>query len=75
VISDASSWVFRGTDLNDGSSLTGVIASDFDHVIAGSPSNVEILAHSRFAPAKQPLVVDVGRRELLGHGVFHESHE
>jgi len=46
VISDASSWVFRGTDLNDGSSLTGVIASDFDHVIAGSPSNVEILAHS-----------------------------
>jgi hypothetical protein len=46
VISDASSWVFRGTDLHDGSSLAGVIGSDFDHVISESPSNVEILAHS-----------------------------
>jgi hypothetical protein len=46
VISDASSWVFRGTDLRDGSSLPGVIGSDFDHVISGSPPNVEILAHS-----------------------------
>lgn len=46
VISDASSWVFRGTGLQNGSSLGGVIASDVDHVIAGSPSNVQILAHS-----------------------------
>jgi hypothetical protein len=46
VISDASSWVFRGTGLQNGSSLAGVIGSDFDHVIAGSPSNVQILAHS-----------------------------
>ena len=48
VITDASSWVFRGTGLVDGSSLPGVIASDFDHVIASSatPSDLEILAHS-----------------------------
>jgi hypothetical protein len=48
VISDASSWVFEGTGLHDGSSLAGVIASDFDHVISNpaTPSNVEVLAHS-----------------------------
>jgi hypothetical protein len=46
VISDASSWVFGGTGLQDGSSLQHVIASDFDHVISGSPTDLEILAHS-----------------------------
>jgi hypothetical protein len=46
VISDASSWLFRGTGLQNGSLLAGVIGSDFDHVIPGSPSNVEVLAHS-----------------------------
>lgn len=48
VITDASSWVFQGTGLLDGSSIPGVIASDFDHVTASSltPSNIEILAHS-----------------------------
>ncbi len=46
VITDASSWVFANTGLQDGSSLGGVIASDFDHVISGSPSNIEFLAHS-----------------------------
>lgn len=46
VISDASSWVFKGTVLRDGSSLPDVIASDFDHVISGAPSNVQFLAHS-----------------------------
>jgi hypothetical protein len=48
VISDAASWVFRGTKLHNGSSLPGVIASDFDHVVSSSltPSNTVILAHS-----------------------------
>jgi hypothetical protein len=48
VITDASSWVFRGTGLRAGSSLPGVIASDFDHAIASTstPSNLMILAHS-----------------------------
>lgn len=55
VISDASSWVFKGTGLHDGSSLPGVIASDFDHVIAGSPSNVQFLAHSPI-PSSQATV-------------------
>jgi len=48
VITDASSWVFRDTGLTDGSSLPGVIGSDFDHVISSTldPANLEILAHS-----------------------------
>jgi hypothetical protein len=48
VISDASSWVFKGTGLRDGSSLAGVVGSDFDHVIptSATPSDIEILAHS-----------------------------
>jgi hypothetical protein len=46
VIADASSWVFRDTGLQDGSSISGVIASDFDHVIGGAPANIEFLAHS-----------------------------
>jgi hypothetical protein len=48
VVSDGSSWVFRGTGLTTGSSLSNVVASDFDHVIpsGAEPANVEVLAHS-----------------------------
>jgi hypothetical protein len=46
VISDASSWVYQNTGLQNGSSIPHVIASDFDHVIPGAPSNIQILAHS-----------------------------
>ena len=46
VISDASSWVFAGTGLQNGSSLADVIASDFDHVISGAPADMQFLAHS-----------------------------
>jgi hypothetical protein len=48
VIADASSWVFKGTGLHDGSTIPGVIASDFDHVISSSltPPDLSILAHS-----------------------------
>jgi hypothetical protein len=51
VIADASSWIFQGTGLHDGSSLPGVIGSDFDHVIDSSatPSDVDVLAHSPIA--------------------------
>ncbi len=48
AITDASSWLFQGTGLRDGSQLPNVIASDFDHVIPSpsTPPNLEILAHS-----------------------------
>lgn len=48
VVSDASSWVYKNTNLTNGSSIANVISSDFDHVIpsSGEPSNVDVLAHS-----------------------------
>jgi hypothetical protein len=48
VIADASSWAFKGTGLKNGSSLPGVIGSDFDHATLSSltPPNLQILAHS-----------------------------
>ena len=47
VVSDANSWVFRGTRLTNGSSLQNVIASDIDHVVpSGEPANLDVLAHS-----------------------------
>jgi hypothetical protein len=48
VVLDAASWVFQGTGLRDGSSLSNVIGSDFDHVTTSSltPSNLVVLAHS-----------------------------
>lgn len=48
VVADAASWVFQGTGLQDGSSIPGVIESDFDHLdpSGGSPANVDVLGHS-----------------------------
>jgi len=48
VVSDASSWVYAGTGLHDGSVLPRVIASDIDHVqqYVGMPTNLTVLGHS-----------------------------
>lgn len=47
VVTDASSWIYHGTGLVNGSSLHDVIASDFDHALpSGEPANLEVLAHS-----------------------------
>lgn len=54
VVADASAWVFRGTHLHNGSSVPGVIASDFDtfETAMPHPQDVEILGHS-FIPLAQ----------------------
>jgi hypothetical protein len=48
VVSDASSWLFAGTGLHDGSQIPEVIASDIDHVSLTypMPSDLEVLGHS-----------------------------
>jgi N,N-dimethylformamidase beta subunit-like, C-terminal len=48
VVSDAGSWLYRGTGLHSGSLIPGVIASDIDRVIpsAANPPNLEVLSHS-----------------------------
>ncbi len=48
VVYDASSWIFAGTGLRDGSQIPQVVASDFDHVASGYPmaSDLQVLGHS-----------------------------
>ncbi len=48
VVSDASSWIFSGTGLENGQSIPGVIASDFDSFVPSfsHPKNLQILSHS-----------------------------
>ena len=46
VVADASSWIYRGTHLHDGSVLPGVIASDIDHVTQFEPADLMVLGHS-----------------------------
>jgi len=48
VVSDATSWLYTGTGLVNGSQIPGVIDSDIDHRDPGadSPANLQILAHS-----------------------------
>lgn len=48
-VSDASSWLFKGTGLANGAKIPGVITSDlqaYDPARANNPPNVEILDHS-----------------------------
>jgi hypothetical protein len=48
VVTDGSSWVYRGSGLERGGTIPGVIGSEFDGFEPGyaHPDNVEILAHS-----------------------------
>ncbi len=48
VVTDAGSWLYRGTGLHNGSTIPGVIASDIDRVIPSlaNPANLEVLSHS-----------------------------
>jgi len=59
VVADASSWVYRGTGLHDGSAVPGVVAADVDHFYAAMihPGNVQILAHS-------PIPAYMGQTEI-----------
>lgn len=53
VVTDASSWLYRGTGLGNGSELKGVIQADYNGYVPSDPNppNVEILAHSPVNPA------------------------
>lgn len=49
VVYDASSWLFNGTGLHDGSQIPDVIGSDIDHLDPASglvPKDLQVLAHS-----------------------------
>jgi hypothetical protein len=59
VVADASSWVYRGTGLQAGSAVPGVVGADVDHFYAAMihPGNVQVLAHS-------PIPLDMGQTEI-----------
>lgn len=60
VVADASSWIFRGTGLKNGSQVPGVLLSDFDHFYAPNPhpQNLQILGHSPIPVNK--VITDLG---------------
>jgi len=62
-ISDASSWVFQGTGLRNGSVVPGVVASDVDKFdeAYGQPADDEVLAHS-------PIPANLGQTSM---GAFY----
>ncbi len=47
VVYDASSWIFDGTGLKDGSAVPDVVRSDIQHVDpTASPTDLQVLGHS-----------------------------
>jgi hypothetical protein len=48
VVWDASAWIFKGTGLQDGSSVPDLIASDIDHIDPSQqiPQDLQVLGHS-----------------------------
>jgi hypothetical protein len=65
VVTDASSWAYRGTGLRDGAAVPGVIGMDVDHFYAAMihPVNVQVLAHS-------PIPPDMGQTDI---GAFYSD--
>jgi hypothetical protein len=64
-VADASSWVFQGTGLHDGSLIPGVVAMDVDKFDAayGQPADDQILGHT-------PIPADGGYTSL---GAFYSD--
>jgi hypothetical protein len=46
VVTEANAWIFKGTGLQNGSQIPGVLGSDIDHLDASSPANIEVFGHS-----------------------------
>jgi hypothetical protein len=66
VVYDASAWIFKGTGLQNGASLPGVVGSDIDHLAlgGGSPSNIQVLGHSP-DPTSRAGVFDAGDNDWI----------
>ncbi len=57
VVSEPSSWLFAGTGLTAGSTISGVLTGDFqayDPSLGGTPPGLEILAHSNVSITGNP---------------------
>jgi len=70
VVADASSFVFSGTGLGNGSRIPDVVGSEFDCYVPRSPSpaNVQVLCHAATPSADGPATVDTGYYTTRGGG-------
>jgi hypothetical protein len=48
VVSDASSWVFAGTGLQNGDHLPGLLGDEVDRVFGDAPPGTTVIAHSPY---------------------------
>jgi len=59
VVSKASSWVFGGTGLHNGSHLRGLLGYEIDSVDSSSPKGTQILAHSPYSASGKTYYSDM----------------
>lgn len=48
IVTDASSWVFQGTNVQNGTHLAGLLGSEVDQMFANVPPGVASIAHSPY---------------------------
>jgi hypothetical protein len=73
VITDADSWIWRGTGVHNGQQLRGVVGIEYNHVDLNwpTPRPIEILAHSPSTCNGRPSHADASYHvEKSGAGVF-----
>jgi hypothetical protein len=58
IISDASSWLFNGTGLQNGSHITGLLGREVDHLYndATTPPGIALIGHTPYTLTGDPTV-------------------
>jgi hypothetical protein len=58
IISDASSWLFNGTGLQNGSHITGLLGREVDHLYndATTPPGIALIGHTPYSLTGDPTV-------------------
>ena len=82
VVEDASSWLWRGTGLANGSVLAGALGAEFNRYdpYSANPPNVQILGHSAVVDGTSDVtyVAEPGRGGVFcsgtGQWIFHLSN-
>jgi hypothetical protein len=59
VVTDASSWVFATTGLNNGDHLGGLLGYEVDRVFGNAPAGTQVLAHSPYLYDGSPFYSDM----------------
>ena len=61
VVADAGSWIFAGTGLANGDTLTGLVGNEYDRVTPEQPTpdNIQVLCHSPLVVRDRPTFADM----------------